>query len=409
MEQTKNKYLYYQISISIIFFIISASYGWLIRLQHVLPFQLINPANFLQAHSHVTFLGWGFLTSISLITAIFLSADILNYKILRTSYGLMVLTLASLLISFPLQGYKLFSILFLTIFLLSSYVFLFYIYKRVRKLKTVSSKFITSGILYYVLSSIAIWLVPVIIVKIGKGEIYQNAIYFYLHFLYNGYFVFVLFGLLIIFFEKRKISFSSSKVNKFYFLTHFACVPAYALSLLWANTSFVIVSVGMVSAVIQLFSLIFLVHIFKKLWDYIPHKPMLRLFLLVVSISYYLKIFMQFLGACPYFTNLAKDFRPYLIIGYLHLFTLGFMSLFLFLLLYVNTKFKIHKLGLFLLVLGIVLSETLFFTQGLLMSIFEKGITNYSLYLFIASTFMPSGLLFILYNHIKTRNYQLAN
>ncbi len=407
MTGLKRKYLYIHITISILFFIISASYGWLLRFQNVFPIAQIHFTNILQAHSHVTFLGWGFLTTISLISSIFLSDNILNSKLPKITYWIMVSSLASLLISFPLQGYKIFSIIFLTIFLLNSYVYLVFLFKKLKGLSSFSSKYITTGIFYYFLSSIAIWIVPVIVVKLGKGEMYNNAIYFYLHFLYNGFFVFSLFGLLINFFEKRAIIFPKKNAKIFYFLTHLACVPAYALSLLWTDVPNYIAIIGFIAAFIQLISLYYLFEIVKKLWDFIPHKPMLRLFLFVISLSYYLKIIMQFAGSFPIITNIAKYYRPYLIIGYLHLFTLGFMSLFLFLLLYIHTKFKLHRGGLFLLVLGIVLSELLLFFQGLKMYATSSAFENYNFILLSFSTLMPLGLIFIFLNHIKTRAYQL--
>ena len=129
---SKNKYLYIHIFVSIVFFLISAFYGLLLRLEYVYPLSIKYSA-FLQAHSHVTFLGWGFLSTISLISAIFLSDKILNSKIIKISYWIMVICLASLLFSFPLQGYKLFSILFLTVFLLTSYIYLAFIYKKIKK------------------------------------------------------------------------------------------------------------------------------------------------------------------------------------------------------------------------------------------------------------------------------------
>ena len=409
MNQTINKYLYSHFSISILFFLISAFYGWLLRLQHILPVSLFDYTNILQAHSHVTFLGWGFLASISLISAVFLDNKILNDKTLKYSYRLMVFCLGALLVSFPLQGYKVFSISFLTLFLIASYVYLAFLLKKLKKDESISLKYIRTGIFYYFLSSVAIWTVPIFIVKIGKGEMYQNAIYFYLHFLYNGFFVFILFGLLIKFFESRKISFPKRNAKLFFYLTHIACVPAYALSLMWSDVSNVVVGVAIVAASIQVASLLYLTSILKKMWDYIPQKPTLRLLLFVVSFAYYVKIIIQFFGSFPFVADVAISFKPFMIIAYIHLFTLGFLSLFLFLLMYIHTKFKLSKLGLFLFTLGILLSEILLFTQGILLYSTKSGIVNYSMFLFVASSTILVGLLLIFINHFRTKKYQLSS
>ena len=114
----KSKSLYIQIIIPLVFFAIAALYGLLLRLQMVSPIFSANYINIVQAHSHVTFLGWVFLSVITFIFFFFIpNTAISNFVLKRTwlqySYWIMVVTLVGMLVSFPIQGYKLFSILFL--------------------------------------------------------------------------------------------------------------------------------------------------------------------------------------------------------------------------------------------------------------------------------------------------------
>ena len=46
------------------------------------------------------------------------------------------------------------------------------------------------------LSTLAIWSIPPIMIKMGAGSpIYQAAVQFYLHFQFNGWFIFAVLGL----------------------------------------------------------------------------------------------------------------------------------------------------------------------------------------------------------------------
>ena len=96
-----------------------------------------------------------------------------------------------------------------SIFGLTSYVLSFKLLKDLIG-KTIADKLVKYGIYYYLISSLATWFLAYVIVTQGKTELYYNTVYFYLHFLYNGFFVFGLFGLLFKAFENKKISISEN-------------------------------------------------------------------------------------------------------------------------------------------------------------------------------------------------------
>jgi len=109
-----------------------------------------------------------------------------------------------------------------------------------------------------------------------------------------------------------------------------------------------------------------------------------------------LKLVFQFSGAFPSIIKVALDYKSYFVIGYIHLFTLGFMSLFILLLNQLFLKRIISKWGVSLLILGVLLSEILLFTQGILFFLQAKTISNYTLLLLMATFLMPLGILIIL-------------
>jgi len=395
------KSLHIRFIVALLLFIVSATYGWLLRLHKVFTIPNFSYNSFVQAHSHVTFLGWGFLATISLLTYVYTPKQFKN-KIYFYSYWIMVASLVGMLISFPLQGYKLYSILFLSIFLLTSYVYLWELFKALKKKDTLSSKFIRTGILYYYLSSIAIWAIAIIASKIGKNEWYHYAIYFYLHFLYNGFFVFVLFGMLVRYLENLNIALPKKHISLFYILTNIACIPAYALSLTWADMPIIIFIIGFFAALAQVISLYYLWKILKIFWQSLRIKNnTIALLSVVLIIAYFLKIILQLASAFPAIAFKAVLYKPYFVIGYIHLFTLGFMSLFLFLLYTLLAKFSWNKIGIQFFLWGIILSEFLLFSQGGILMLQEKTIPNYDNLMWMVSLLMPLGLLVMLFSQNK--------
>lgn len=386
-----------------IFFIISAIYGLVLRLYSIVDVP-ITYKNILQAHSHVTFLGWGFLAVISLVGFVYYPKKLEKSKYLKRLFSIMTLTLVGMLISFPIQGYKVFSIVLLSVFLITSYVYLISILKELKSVKNYSAKFIKTGVFYYFLSSIAIWAIAYITIKFGKTDLYYNSIYFYLHFLYNGFFVFMLFGLLIKYFEDKQLIIEQKHVKYFYLFTNLACVPAYALSLLWSEVSSFVYYIGFFAGFLQLISLFYLYKLIKVFLKSLNTKH-IKFVAIFVMTSYFIKVCIQFLSVFPIVIEKAVQFKPYFIIGYLHLFTLGFMSLFIILLLLIHPKIKLDRFGLNILIAGIFLSEFFLFFQGIL-SLFQKGINQINLILFVVSSLMPIGILII---HFRMTNKSKSN
>ncbi|HIP27317.1 MAG TPA: hypothetical protein EYG80_06665 [Flavobacteriaceae bacterium] len=383
-----------RINIARIFFIISALYGLSLRLYKIVDFIPVSYKNILQAHSHVTFLGWGFLAVISIVGLVFYPEKIKESIYLKRLFSIMTFTLFGMLISFPLQGYKVFSIAFLSVFLITSYLYLINMLNILKANRSVSAKYVKTGVYYYFISSLAIWLVAIITVKFGKIDLYYNTVYFYLHFLYNGFFVFVLFGLLIKHLEKKEISINKKAITNFYRFTNSSLIPAYALSLLWTDVPSYVYYIGFVAVFLQLISLYYLYSISKYFFKSIESKH-IKAIAYFVMVSYFLKIILQFFSAFPQIFDVALQYKPYFIIGYLHLYTLGFMSMFIILLLKLHPKIELNKLGVNILMVGIFLSELFLFLQGALLYFFGVGINNIDLILFLVSILMPLGLIII--------------
>ena len=382
-------------------FILSALYGLLMRWNFAFPTKFIPYQNLLQSHSHVAFLGWGYLVVIGAIIYCFVLNANKQSNLYKATLTILLVVIPLMLISFPLGGYKVFSIVLLAVFGLTSYVLSFRILKDLHGNNT-SVKLIRYGIYYYLLSSLATWFLAFVIVTQGKTDLYYNTVYFYLHFLYNGFFVFALFGLLFKIFENQQIIISEKLKRHFFIYLNIACVPAYALSVLWSTDVLLINVIGFVASALQFISLVFLIKIMRQAFSQINWSFISKLLLKFSLISYSLKISSQILSSFPYFVEKSLALKPFFIIGYLHLFTLGFLSVLSFMILGQLGKLNLHKptskVGILLFLAGVFITESLLFLQGFLLLFQFNAIKNYNLILLIFSFLMVIGLLVVYVN-----------
>ena len=381
---------------SLLLFIFSAFYGLVLRWNFAFPSALISYKNLLQGHSHVAFLGWGYLAVIFGIFNLFIPEGKRNSPVYKVTLTIIVTTITLMLFSFISSGYKVFSIVLLSVFGVATYVLSFRMLKDLKGSDT-STNLVKYGIYYYLISSLATWFLAFVIVTQGKTDLYYNSVYFYLHFLYNGFFVFTLFGLLFKILKKQKITISTSLKKYFFIFLNIACIPAYILSILWSTKSITYNIIGFLASVLQLISLLFLFKILKQILVQLKWDNTSKILLNFAMVAYLLKILAQLASSLPYFVEKSLALKPFFIIGYLHLFTLAFMSVLLILLLkqlktiYINSI--ISKVGIGFFLTGIFFTEILLFLQGFLLLMKQKPINNYTIILLIFSFFIVVGII----------------
>ena len=381
---------------SLLLFIFSALYGLVLRWNFAFPSALISYKNLLQGHSHVAFLGWGYLAAIFGIFNLFIPEGKRNSPVYKVTLTIIVTTITLMLFSFISSGYKVFSIVLLSVFGVATYVLSFRMLKDLKGSDT-STNLVKYGIYYYLISSLATWFLAFVIVTQGKTDLYYNSVYFYLHFLYNGFFVFTLFGLLFKILKKQKITISTSLKKYFFIFLNIACIPAYILSILWSTKSITYNIIGFLASVLQLISLLFLFKILKQILVQLKWGNTSKILLKFAMVAYLLKILAQLASSLPYFVEKSLALKPFFIIGYLHLFTLAFMSVLLILLLkqlktiYINSI--ISKVGIGFFLTGIFFTEILLFLQGFLLLMKQKPINNYTIILLIFSFFIVVGII----------------
>jgi hypothetical protein len=358
------------IQVSIFNLLLVSFFGVVLRYKIAFTFPYFNQRYLLHGHSHFAFAGW--LTQVLMVLMVqylsqyqgekvFKKYRLLLYANLITAYGM--------LISFPLQGYAFWSICFSTLSIFVSYFFAFRFWKDLNRLshKSISHSWYKASIIFSVISSLgAFSLAYMMANKIMHEKWWLGAVYFFLHFQYNGWFFFAGMGLLVSLIEKTIPD--AKTLKSIFWLFSLACGPAYFLSALWMDIPLPIYWLVILAAIAQLVGWILLVRLLLKdkstLKTGLPKKG--RQLLLLSAIAFTIKLLLQMGSTHPALSQLAFGFRP-IVIGYLHLVLLGVITIFIlgyiFAMKFLEPgKYFIH--GVWIFISGIILNEILLMLQG---------------------------------------------
>lgn len=379
-------------------FIVTLS-GLFLRLLQFISAPKINYSNILHAHSHFAFSGWIFLALFIAFIHSFLPKNAGKVKkSYQIQFWLMQIAAFGMLLSFPLQGYAAISISFSTLFILVSYWFSWQFFKDTRLEKqTISLRFAKAALFFLILSSIGPFSFGPIMANGGRGSaLYFNALYFYLHFQYNGWFTFGVLALFFRWLENNSYIFAQKQVRQFFHWMFWACILTFALSLLWTKPPIWIYLIGAIGGLLQCVAFFRFIKVLKSIKRNILSNlsKAVRFLLLLSFIAFSLKLFMQAISSIPLIAEWVYMVK-HLIIGYLHLVLLGFISLFLFAFLIQNRFLVIQtpwaRLGLSVFIIGVILTEVIIFGEGIA-NLLNTGIPEFKLCLLTFSILLPLGI-----------------
>ncbi|RTE52753.1 hypothetical protein EHW67_13850 [Arenibacter aquaticus] len=388
-----------QIKVSLGYFLLAALLGVLLRMFVVVPIP-VNYRFIVHTHSHIALLGWVYVALTTLLYYLYLHG-----AGLKSRYGKIFwftqLCLLGMLLSFPFQGYALFSIIFSSMFLVASYWFTAFFIKNVpqRTKDSLAYRCIRIALLFMVSSSIGPWALGGIMTVLGPESIwYRLAIYFYLHFQYNGWMVMALAGLLFYLLQEVGIVVSDKRSRFFFRCTGLGIVLSFFLSTLWTAPGPVFYIMGGLGALLQLlgFGLLFRVCFKNRQLLKSRLSPTQYSSLKLVSVLLIVKMLLQLLTALPYFASLSTTILDFTI-GYLHWTFLGVVSLGLFFFLDYYKMIKLSKTGLRVYFTGFVITELLIFYRGTAAWLGWGLIEGYSDVLAVGSLLIPISLMVILW------------
>lgn len=361
-----------------------------------LPFEY---PNLVHAHSHTAFQGWVYLIMMLLLCKSYLGKDQLKAGRYPLQFKLSAGIVVGVLISFSLQGYALYSILFSTLFQLLNYWFIYRFLQDTRRLSSntqtpISLSFVKTGLWLGLLSTLFPFGIGILSAKgLAGTEAYHSLVYSFLHFQYNGWFLFVALGLFFNFLEKNQANFVEKYAKRFYQFMSLAIIPATSLSLLGMEFANHLSVFAYLSAFLLAVAFYFFIKSLNtRLWKLLQQKSSWLLFyLLAFLLSFSLKMMLQSLSVLPFFESYAF-FNKSIIIAYLHLSLIGSISC-LLLSQMIEWKFLaldgFAKGGSSLLLAG-------FFSTELLLVLGGMGIFHNQLLLIAGSAAMALGILLLI-------------
>jgi hypothetical protein len=387
-------------------FIIASMMGLLMRFYYVFPITNINYIYLLHAHSHVAMLGWAYMMIYVLIVRFFIPKEKRYKPIYNQLFWITEFAVIGIMISFPLQGYALFSIVFSTLHILLSYMFCWLVWRDCSKDKSAAGKLLLASILFLVFSTFGVWYLGPTIKMLGKqSDFYQIAIQFFLHFQFNGWF---LFAILALFVKQFKNEIEMKKFEIFLIFLILATIFTVAFPISWFVKNQVLKLINLFGVILELISFV----VFYKMLQ--PHVVQFKASLDSIAKmtfgfalgSLFLKIIIQLIVLFPNLAEVSHQIRNW-VIGFIHLTTLGIITGFLFGILLQNNlltrKAYLLKIGVKYFFFGYIITELLLVLQGLFYYTGKGLFFGYYEAIFGASIFIVAGLLLILISVIKTK------
>jgi hypothetical protein len=346
--------------------------GLLLRYKIVASLPWVNHKYFLHGHSHFAFAGWiSLVLMVAIAQRIYQSGHTSVLPVAQKILWAHIITAYGMLLTFPVQGYAPLSIAFSTTSIFVSYAFAFWIWKFCNKttLGRTAALTIRFALLFLVISSFgAFWLAALMATHSGSQSLYFSALYFFLHFQYNGWFFFGIAGLWLAI-PAVRFALQDGSMHKAVRWFLFACGPAVVLSALWTPVPGWVYGLAVISAVMQLVGLVYGYRGTKQVWTAFVSKisTMEKWLFGLSAISFILRVTLQALSTIPALSKFAFAYRP-VVIGYLHLILLGCISLFLLGYLYGHGLWKsnrtLAKTGFLIFLTGILGTEGTLMIQG---------------------------------------------
>lgn len=383
---------------AVFFFLMASSFGLLMRYFLVGEVSFFEYKHILHAHSHLALLGWGYLlvTGALVFTYVKDAKRLQTYKVLL---GISVFTPLGMMMSFPFQGYGLYSITFSSLHLISSYFFAYFFFQDLSRHKaSTATRLVRFSIIWLLVSSLGLWAIGTVGATLGRlHPLYFMSVQWFLHFQLNGWFVYGFLGLLVCYLQKNGWSIPVSKKSEW--ILHISLFLTYALAVSWSTpikALFFINAAGVILQVIAYYRI--LNPAFIRLFQGLKFpKNWIDRMLYIGMMSLVAKALIQAALIIPDVATIAYTIRMY-VIGFVHLVMLGSITFGIGAFALKNNWLgtgRFSGLGWHFLALAFLASEILLLGQGTLLWAKLGFIPHFHLILFIASSFFPIGLLLI--------------
>lgn len=368
-------------------FLIVATIGVIMRYKIVFNFPFLDQKNLLQAHSHFAFTGWASQSLLIIFLHHLQAAGLQKITKLNLLVRLNLLLSYCMLIFFAATGYSIYSIIVATINLL---VFFLIAVESNKQLQTgilqISSKWFRAAFLFGILSFAGTLSLSIMTAtKNFEQHLYLSSVYWYLHFQYNGYFLFMCLGFLSLFAQKLKILIP----GKTFPLLFFSTFITYGLSVLWLKLPLPAYILVIAATALQSIGIIYLLNaLHKQKFIQQLNSNLVKYLFRYVLAGIIIKYMLQAGSIIPAVSQFAFGFRS-VVIAYLHLILLAIISILIICFLILSDFIKGNtktKKAIIALSVGIFLNEAILCLQGL-------GSVNYTVIPYANEALLVAALL----------------
>jgi hypothetical protein len=387
-------------------FFIASLMGLLLRWMYVAPITGVNFQFLMHGHSHVAMLGWVYLMLYCFIFHFFVPKQKHQKPIYNQLFWITELAVIGMMVDFPAQGYAFASILFSTLHIFCSYYFCYLIKKDANPTTLAEKKMLYTALFFMIFSTLGVWCLGPAVGLLGKGNaFYQIAIQFFLHFQFNGWF---LFAVLALFFKQAKLIIETKKFRLFYNLFIASTVLTLALPVSWYLSNPVFYWLNVLGVVLQLYAAgLFIQFIRPQFPPFFKTLPAITKTVFGFALfSLALKVVIQLVVLVPELAHVSHQIRNF-VIGYIHLTMLGIITGFLFGFAlqndFLNSGNRIQTGGIAIFLFGLFTTEILLFLQGIWFFLGKGAFPNYYQNLFLSSIFLPAGLLLLYIEILKLK------
>jgi hypothetical protein len=379
--------------------------GFSLRSKILFPIHFIDYRNFLSAHSHFAFAGWAGLCLMTMLIHDLLPQPVSQKNIYRWILGGIAISSLGMAFTFPFFGYNAVSMFFSSLYIVVTLVF------APVFIKDVSRSGITGMVRLLSISAVCsliisflgtLGLIYILVTKSGNSLLYRDSIYMFLHFEYNGFFTLSVFALFFDYLAKKGTP-PGKNANRFSKLLVISIIPSLFLSLLWHNNTLYYALAG-AGCVLMLSSLYFFFGMLKTIRpaELFP-SSMAKTFWYFSVFSFGLKMLLNVGTIFPALGNAVYGDRP-VIIGFLHLVFLGFLTFYLLAILinqqYFHRNMRLMTIPFYIFSSGIIANELLLMIQGLGI-LFKTNNTIFQWLLWGASSLLLAGALLIYLSRIS--------
>jgi hypothetical protein len=370
IEINKIKPIQFWVKLSLLNLSIVGLLGVIMRIKIGYSFPYFDQKYLQLAHSNFAFLGWVSQTLWVFIVYL-LHSSLSHGQKLRYQNLLLINNVLSIFVflSFLTSGYGIITIFALSASWILSLILIFKLNHDYAFHKEIpGANYIRAGLLFQLLAGFGtLALIYMMASKNLSQHPYLASLYWYLHFSYNGWFLFACIGLWVNYVEaKLKLSKTPSII---FYLFAWSCIPAYGLSVLWLKVPLLPYIIIIIAALMQSVAWVLLVqHIWReKLLNKFKENNLAYWLIMFVTLALSTKFLLQLGSVIPAISKLAFGFRP-IVIAYLHLILLAIISVFLVFYAWVN-QFMAHsnlaKFAIWTFMVAVLLNELVLGIQGI--------------------------------------------